>query len=152
MTAGFVVFRLGGQSFATPLEQVREIVRLDGIEPLPAADPPLAGVTTLRGAALPVVDVRGDSGDVRGESRGPETGASGELLVAEIAGDLLGVAVERVLAVVPESDLPLAERSIAGVLPAYVVGVRDGQGGPVLEVDLAMLVNQKRLAVSAAQT
>ena len=57
-TPGYVLFRLGTRTFATALTDVREIVRLTGLESLPGTQPPLAGVLVLRGTPLPVLDVR----------------------------------------------------------------------------------------------
>ena len=52
MTSGYVMFRLDDHTFATPLETVREIIRLAGVEPLPGTTPPMAGVLVLRGLPL----------------------------------------------------------------------------------------------------
>ena len=56
--SGLVTFRLGDREYATPLADVREVVRLEGLVDLPGMPPPLAGVLDLRGAALPVLDLR----------------------------------------------------------------------------------------------
>jgi chemotaxis signal transduction protein len=135
-TPGFVLFRLGERTFATPLGDVREIVRLSGLESLPGARPPLAGVVVLRGTPLPVLDVRERSGDPSAEA--------GDVLVMDLAGDTAGIAVDAVLAVLPPDELPEADPP-ARALPAYVVGVRRHQDAPVLLVDL-----QRLLDVSAA--
>ncbi len=55
---GLVTFRVGSREYATPLADVREVVRLQGLADLPGMRPPLAGVLDLRGTALPVLDLR----------------------------------------------------------------------------------------------
>jgi purine-binding chemotaxis protein CheW len=134
MTTGYVLFQLGESEYAAPLDDVREIVRLDGLERLPAAQPPLAGLVVLRGSPLPVFDVRpilaaGAAPDVRGD-----------VLVMTLDGDTVGVAVDRVQAVLPPDALPEADAP-ARALPAYVVGVRRHDDGPVLLVDLRRLLD-----------
>jgi purine-binding chemotaxis protein CheW len=137
---GLVVFRLGGRDYATPLEEVREVVRLHDLVDLPGMQPPLAGVLDLRGSALPVLDLR------------PEAGARGDVLVLEradglaaaSAGGAVGVAVDAVLAVVRSEELPPAGTADPTVLPDYVVDVLRGPDGVVFLVDLPRMVAAAR--------
>src|SRR4051794_41967443 len=80
---GYVLFRLGERRFVTKLDEVREIVRLSGLEALPGMRPPLAGVVVLRGHPLPVLDVR--AADAVGTD-------GGDVLVMDLDGDAVGVA------------------------------------------------------------
>lgn len=131
MTTGYVMFRLASRTFATSLDDVREIVRLSGLQRLPGVQAPLAGVIELRGAPLPVLDVRGPDA--------PED--QGDVLVVEVADDAVGVAVDQVLAVLPADALPELTDRPAKVLPSYVVGVRSSAEGPVLLVDLERMLD-----------
>jgi chemotaxis signal transduction protein len=128
-TPGYVLFRLGERTFATPLTDVREIVRLTGLEALPGTRPPLAGVLVLRGTPLPVLDVR-------------ENGRAddGDVLVMDVDGDNIGVAVDAVLAVLHPDELPEVDRP-GRTLPSYVVGVHRYQNAPVMLVDLHLLLD-----------
>jgi chemotaxis signal transduction protein len=128
-TPGYVLFRLGPRTFATPLNDVREIVRLSGLETLPGARPPLAGVIVLRGAPLPVLDVR-DNG-------APD---AGDVLVMDVDAETVGITVDGVIAVLHPDELPEADPP-ARTLPAYVVGVRRHHDVPVLLVDLRLLLD-----------
>jgi len=131
MTPGYVMFQLGARTFASRLDDVREIVRLSGLESLPGGQAPLVGVIELRGTPLPVLDVRA-----------PATpGDDGDVLVVEIAGDAVGVAVDKVLAVLGADALPELTDRPAKVLPSYVVGVRKSVDGPVLLVDLPRMLD-----------
>ncbi|HTR69250.1 MAG TPA: chemotaxis protein CheW [Mycobacteriales bacterium] len=130
MIPGYVMFRLGARTFALELTEVREIVRLEGLEHLPGTVAPMAGVIELRGNPLPVLDVRaGDACD------------GGDVLVMELDGDPVGVAVDQVLAVLSGAELPAAEEPPAKSLPAYVIGVRRSASGPVLLVDFRKLLD-----------
>jgi chemotaxis signal transduction protein len=130
VSTGYVMFRLGPRSFATSLDDILEIVRLQGLEPIPGAVPPLAGVLELRGVPLPVMDVR---------AAGSPTD-EGDVLVMLIDGDPVGVAVDGVVAVLSPDELPDAQAP-AKVLPRYVIGVCQGPAGPVLLVDLLKLLD-----------
>ena len=135
MTSGLVTFVLGDREYATPLSSVREVVRLEGLAGLPGMTPPLAGVLDLRGTALPVLDLRLD----------PATDARGDVLVIESGSQdgFVGVAVDKVRAVVADSDLeqggPMGDE-----LPSYVVEVLRGPRGPVFVVDLSLMVEATR--------
>jgi len=53
-----VSFQVGGEEFAFPMEQVREILRVDTPKEVPGAPDHLLGVSTVRGQILPIVDLR----------------------------------------------------------------------------------------------
>jgi chemotaxis signal transduction protein len=128
---GYVLFRLGERRFITKLDAVREILRLSGLEALPGMRPPLAGVVVLRGQPLPVLDVRGPA----------DVGADGgDVLVMQVDGDAVGVTVDQVLAVLGGDELQAGEPP-AKALPDYVVGVRRDASGPLLLVDLRLLLD-----------
>jgi purine-binding chemotaxis protein CheW len=131
MIAGYVRFRLGEQSFALSLDQVREIVRLDGLEPLPGMSAPLAGMIVLRGNPLPVLDLRAAGA----------AGRAGDVLVMDVDGSPVGVAVDEVLAVLAAADLPESDQGASKALPSYVIGVRRAASGPVLLVDLQRMLD-----------
>ena len=142
MTGGeqLVTFALGTREYATPLQSVREVVRLEGLADLPGMAPPLAGVLDLRGTSLPVLDLRvGATADTRGDVLVLERG--------QADGDgSVGVAVDRVRAVVAREELPQAGPGADdGVLPSYVVEVLRGAAGPVFLVDLERMIDAARV-------
>ncbi|MGB0129945.1 MAG: chemotaxis protein CheW [Rhodocyclaceae bacterium] len=54
-----VVFRLGKEEFGIPIDSVQEIVRVpEALTHVPKAPPFVEGVINLRGAVLPVIDLR----------------------------------------------------------------------------------------------
>ena len=54
-----VVFRLGKEEFGVPIDSVQEIVRVpEQLTHVPKAPPSVEGVINLRGAVLPVIDLR----------------------------------------------------------------------------------------------
>lgn len=142
---GLVTFRLGAREYATPLQAVREVVRLEGLADLPGMTAPLAGVLDLRGTALPVLDLRVGAGpDARGDvlvlERAHADGTEGL-----VDGSSVGVAVDQVRAVVgPGELLPAGASAQEGVLPAYVVEVLRGKDSVVFLVDLAAMVDSAR--------
>jgi purine-binding chemotaxis protein CheW len=53
-----LVIWLDGDSYALPIERVREIVRLRPITPIPRVPDPVRGVISLRGEIVQVLDLR----------------------------------------------------------------------------------------------
>ena len=53
-----VVFKLGKDLFAINVNKTREILRWTGCRPIPSKIPAFVGITTLRGATLPLIDLR----------------------------------------------------------------------------------------------
>ena len=128
-----VTFVLGEREYATPLAVIREVVRLEGLTDLPGMTPPLAGVLDLRGAALPVLDLRSATGKQ----------GRGDVLVMDGEESPVGIAVDRVSAVVDAEEL--GQGGAAGdELPSYVQQVLRGKSGPVFLVDLAEMVTAAR--------
>lgn len=134
---GYITFRLGDRQLACRLDEVREVVRLVGLDFLPGMAPPITGLLELRGNPLPVVDLRAGGGDV---------GSRGDVLVMAAGIDALGAIVDQVTAVHDEDELVSSGERPSG-LPDYVidvlghVGVSTGRGGPVLLVDLQALLS-----------
>jgi purine-binding chemotaxis protein CheW len=54
----FLTFRLGDELFAIPVVRVREVLDLTTVTRVPTAPPYMRGVVNVRGAAIPVVDLR----------------------------------------------------------------------------------------------
>ena len=127
--SGWVLFRMGERDLAGRLEQIREVVRASGVEALPGMRAPVTGILVLRGSPLPVVDLR--SGDNR----------AGDVLVLAAEGrGALGVAVDRVVAVLPHDALGVDAAPLPDEMPTYVEGVLRGPSGePVLLVEVSML-------------
>jgi chemotaxis signal transduction protein len=130
--SGYITFHMNGRDLACRLDEVREVVRAVGIDPLPGTRAPVSGVLELRNDPLPVVDLRSDA----------YPGEAGDVLVLNPGPDgSYGVAVDRVLAVVSEDALVSEDAERPGGLPSYVVEVlrRPDDRAPVMLVALRVL-------------
>lgn len=57
-TSQYITFKLGDESFAINVAQVREVLELSLITKVPSAPSYMRGVVNVRGKAIPVVDLR----------------------------------------------------------------------------------------------
>jgi purine-binding chemotaxis protein CheW len=101
----YVLFHVGAEGFALPLEQVREIIRPPRLVRVPLAPHALSGLANLRGGVLPVADLRAMFGI---EAR-PDDEAT--RVVVHDSGAVMGLRVDRMRAVanVPAQDVEGAE-------------------------------------------
>ena len=127
----FVTFRLDGQGYAARIDAVREVVRLADLAVLPGMKPPVVGVLDLRGATLPVVDVR----------RAPRERS--DVLVIGETDEVFGLACDRGTDVAAADELrPLPDTAHSSRLPPYVESVFRVEESAVYLVDLRRMASE----------
>lgn len=138
-----VTFRLERESFAVPIDRVREVVRVTEITRVPEAPPHIRGVTNLRGRVLPVVELRTRLG-----LTAAVTTPSSRILVVESQGRLLGLLVDAVSRVVkvPSSSVVPPPEEVLSDRTDYIPGVaRMGDLLLILlDLDRALLLSDER--------
>ena len=116
-----VVFTLANECFALPVMQVREILRMQDITPLPKAPPFVTGVVTVRGRVLAVVDVR-----KRFELEEAQQSEARRIIIVRLPKVLVGLIVDGVEAViaVPRETIQEAPEVVSGLLgKQYLSGI-----------------------------
>lgn len=88
-----VIFSVGKEEYGIPINVVKEIVRIDAGRSIPQAPDYVKGLITLRGQAIPIIDLHVRFG--ADEIKTDETGKNLALIV-ELHGDLIGFAVDNV--------------------------------------------------------
>lgn len=131
-------FRLGGQLYAAPLQEVSEVIRDGELTPVPGAAPDLLGIRHLRGRVVPVLDGRrrlGLSDETRADpfqvrqvmlSHGPHLVG----IRVDAVGDLLEAGVTDITPP-PPGGAARQDDPVHGVLPS--------QGGFVALLDVRRL-------------
>lgn len=88
-------FQLAGQPYALPLEQVREVLKLPPqLAALPKTDAAMVGVTSLRGALLPIVSTRALLG-----LPASDLDAAARVVVAAIGESRVGLIVDQLTSI-----------------------------------------------------
>ncbi|MBI5411306.1 MAG: purine-binding chemotaxis protein CheW [Nitrospirae bacterium] len=89
-----VVFDLEGQRYGLPLEAVERVLSMVAVTPLPQAPAIVLGVVNLRGAVVPVLDIRRRFG-APPRAYGP----AAHLIVARTSRRIVALPVDEVLGV-----------------------------------------------------
>lgn len=99
MTVQVVVFALGQEEYAMPIEVVREITRLEEVSTIPQAPSYVCGVITIRGGAIPLIDlhVRFGIDPIKMTTEGSDAQEDQNTfaLITEVYGNPVGFAVDQ---------------------------------------------------------
>ncbi len=129
-----VVFPLGGERYAVPASEVRGVVPLEELTPVPCTPPSILGVISHRGRILPVVDLR----DVNEDEAPPPW-----VIAVEVDGIAFGLASDEVAGLVTVGAETL-DRGAAGP-DTFVRGV---VGDMVALLDVAGIAQSPRITVN----
>lgn len=113
-------FNIGDDLYAVDIMRVKEIIRPQKLTGLPKAPPFVEGVINLRGAVIPVIDMRKRFG-----LPPREAGAVGKLLIVGIGRRSVGLVVDDVTEIisVPLKDIKPPPGVVRGVGAEYLIGV-----------------------------
>jgi purine-binding chemotaxis protein CheW len=138
-----VVFRVGGQEFAFNIFHVQRILRYERPAPLPKAPPFLAGVLTVQGAVVPVIDLR-----TRFELAGAEHGEETRTMILEVEGGAVGAVVDAVVEVLRVSAAAVTPPPpvVRGLAAEYIQGII------TLAARTVILLQTARLLTSSERT
>lgn len=88
-----VIFTLGQEEYAMPIEVVREITSLGDVRSIPQAPDYMRGLINLRGKAIPLIDLHVRFGLKSSVSQEKQNTFA---LITEIHGNYVGLAVDEV--------------------------------------------------------
>ncbi len=114
------VLVVGGEKFALDIMRIMEIQRSQTITRMPKVPDFLEGVINLRGAVIPVVDMR-----KRLELTVTPTSRKTRIVIANVGGKIVGLLVDEVSEVirVARSDIGPAPALTRGIGSEYIMGV-----------------------------
>jgi purine-binding chemotaxis protein CheW len=121
-----VIFRLAASEYALPVDQVLQMETFSGATPVPGAPPYIAGIVTIRGLVVPVLDLR-----LRFGLPAIEFSLDTRIVVTRSATRVVGLRVDsarEVLELAVESNQPapalVNERSKGFVHAVHALGPR----------------------------
>lgn len=129
-----VTFNLVGEEFGLPILDVREIIRMVEVTPVPHSPSFVEGVINLRGQILPVIDLR-----KRFNLESSEANDDTRIVVVEINNNLIGLIVDGVNEVlrIPEETVNAAPQIVSsGIGAEYIQGIAHYDEKMIILVDL----------------
>ena len=127
---GYLLVRAGGRRVGLALAQVVEVLDPGPTYPVPAVEPAVRGVTSVRGRILPLIHL----GALLEGTSCPET-RGGVAIVVQVGGRTLCLEVEEAETVLKEPGLPVP----SGTALAWAVAVARTDDGLVPLLDLTTL-------------
>ena len=115
-----VVFMLNEEEFACDINNVREVVKMLKVTPLPKSIDFVEGVINMRGEVIPVIDLRKRFGMDEAERND-----ANRIIIAEVEGQMFGLIVDSVseVARIPNEQIQEAPSQVAGGRTELITGV-----------------------------
>ncbi len=136
-------FRIGTEEYVIDIMRVEEILAVPAVTRVRRAPPFVEGVVSLRGAIIPVVDVRRQ---LLGEV--PEPASSERLVLCKLGGSRIALRVDAVNAIlkVPVESLQAAPLSARKNARAHILGVCKVGQRLLLMLDVKALLIDRSVA------
>ena len=136
----YLAFRLSADTYAVPIGEVREILKLPPVTEVPRAPKEIIGVVSVRGLLVTVLDLR-----QRLRVSGGDLGKKGRiLLVTGAENEVIGLYVDEVLQVhrLAENEIEVATNVLGGKLADYVLGIGRPEGTLIILIDLRAVLGR----------
>ena len=124
-----VVFRLEIEEFAVDIHQVREVIKMTKVTPMPKSASFIEGIINLRGEVIPVVDLRKRFELTEGERDGQT-----RIIIVEILDNNVGLIVDSV------KEVLRLDPSVIQPPPSRVAGTRTDLIKGVGKIDERLLI------------
>lgn len=144
-----VTFRVGPEEFGLDVFSVHEILRWQEVTSVPRAPGFVEGVIDVRGALVPVVDLRR-----RLEAPAAEVDEETRIVLVDHDGERLGLVVDEVTEVlrVPETALQPPPRYVAGIAAEFLRGIVRAEDRLIVLIDVErVLSSEERIQLREAE-
>ncbi len=133
-----VVFKLASENYGVDIAAVEGIIKMQPITKMPHTPAFVEGVTNLRGAVLPVVDMRKRFG-LAAQEETKDT----RIIVVEMDGLTVGMIVDSVNEVlrVPVDDIEPPSPMVTTVDSAFVIGIAKVTERLIILLDLRKVLS-----------
>jgi purine-binding chemotaxis protein CheW len=141
-----VTFQLGEEQYGIDIMDVKEIVRVQDVRPIPNAPSYVEGIFNLRSEIIPIINLH-----KRFHLKKPLMTEDDELLsgfiIIDLDGMKLGVVIDKVARVITVEDEQIQPppQMLTGIGAEYIQGVVHQDRGYLIILDIRKLFNPKEL-------
>lgn len=142
-----VTFQLGAEVYGVDIMDVKEIVKLQDVRPIPNAPYYVEGIINLRSEVIPIIDLH-KRFRLSTVDETDYADFEGGFIILNIEGNKIGIIIDRVARVVPvgNEDIKEPPQMLTGIGTEYIRGViRSDSGGYLIMLDIRKLFNPKEL-------
>ena len=131
-------FRVGSELYALDIMKIKEIIRPQKLTPIPKSPTFIEGVINLRGAVIPVADMR-----KRFDQPISEENSKNRIVVCSLAGQIIGLLVDEVTEVkrYGREEIAPAPQFIKGPQAEYFLGVARCDDDLIMLIDLEKVLS-----------
>lgn len=130
----YVVFSVGAEDFAVPITQVKEVLRVPEITPLPGAPESIDGVVTVRNRSVAVIQLQKRFGVA-------QQADFSQVMIVAFQGMVFGLVVDRVTGIV-DIEAKGVDSAPEG---KFISGIAHREGRTILMLDVHRLFNPQEL-------
>ncbi len=133
-----VVFALENEEFACKIDDVREVLKMIKITPLPNALNFIEGLINLRGEVIPVIDLRKKFG-----LPPIERDTNSRIIIVEVSEKMVGLIVDFVSEVISLNDNQIqdAPEQVAGSRTQLIMGVGKVENRLLIILNLELILS-----------
>lgn len=133
-----VAFSLGQETYGVDIGQVREIIPIQKIVPVPRAPEFVEGIINLRGKVIPVLDLRKHFGFEKKEPNPAQ-----KIVLTESGGESIGVIVDSVSSVlrIAQDSIEPPAAVITGDQIEYIKGIAKVDDSLIVLLDLTRIIS-----------
>lgn len=137
----WITFYLGNEIYGIEVKQVREILLINNILPVPGAPEYVLGITNIRGNVVTVLDAR-----TRISLPTIEHTDSTRMIVLESEGDVAAIVVDNVVDIIdlPESSIDLNPKLKVNKDSKYISGVVTHPGGLIIILSAERFIREEQ--------
>ncbi len=142
-----VTFELGEELYGVDIMDVKEIVKLQTVRPIPNAPYYVEGIFNLRREIIPIINLH-KRFRLQKAVLDDDNDFEGGFIILNIDNNKIGVIIDRIARVVTvnEGDVKAPPQMLSGIGTEYIQGViRQETGGYLIMLDIRKLFNAKEL-------
>jgi purine-binding chemotaxis protein CheW len=141
-----VTFQLGNEKYGIDIMDVKEIVGMKSIRPIPNVPSYMAGILNLRSVIYPIIDLHKRFHIKKADLSEDDKLLSGYIII-DVSGMQLGIIIDRVSRVVTieHKHIQPPPQIISGIGAEYIMGVVNESGEYLIILNIKKLFDPREL-------
>ena len=142
-----VTFQLGNELYGVDIMDVKEIVKIQNVRPIPNAPYYVEGIFNLRSEIIPVISLHKRFRIDPLINHEDEDESEGGFIILNIDGIKIGIIIDRIARVVPvnSEEIQQPPQMLSGIGTEYIHGVIRQDNNYLIVLDIRRLFNPKEL-------